>query len=82
MNCLVTVVLVSNSTDSFSDMLLVQVGENNQFDLYNTAFALLSSSLDLVLLNNPNDFPFNFLLLLYLSLLLLTLKSIIRSNSF
>lgn len=47
--CLVTAVLVYNSTDIFSGMLSLKVGENNQYDLYNIAFAFLSSSLDLAL---------------------------------
>ena len=58
--CLVTAMLVSNSTDVFSGMLSLKVGENNQCDLFNIAFAFLSSSLDLALLSHLNDFPFSF----------------------
>lgn len=82
---LVTVVLVYDSTEIFSDTPLLRVGENNQCDLYNVTFPFLSSSLGLVSLSNPNDFPISFLLLFCLNnLLLLTLKCLTRicSNSF
>lgn len=76
---MVTAMLVSNSTDVFSGMLSLKVGENNQCDLFNIAFAFLSSSLDLALLSHLNDFPFSFFFpYVDLNIVLLTLKSIIR----
>lgn len=48
-------VFLENSTDFFSDMPSLKVGDNDQCDLYNVAFSFLSSSLALASLSNPYD---------------------------